>query len=205
MSSIWPAMAWAWPLNAPMSMAKVIATTPGREGVCDDGEHVGADHSGACGHHGMEPGDSRCGARGLGARRAHHAWGASAVTAVRAVWVTAVGGALDHAVTPADLSVAARRAAEGFMSLCGRRFQAAALIADPGPACASCLRALRARGWLGPSVLPADVPVTEPRPSSLATPWPGHLARSCGGAPTPSRSHHARGFAVLQRAGSDAR
>lgn len=63
----------------------------------------------------------------------------------RPVWVTAVGG-VDHAVTQRALATALR--AGQVEGLCGARFVAAPMIADPGPRCSRCARYARARATL---------------------------------------------------------
>lgn len=67
----------------------------------------------------------------------------------RVVWVTAADRMVDHAVTSRELSAGVVGHAErGFESVCGVRFPAAPMIADPGPICSRCARILRARASL---------------------------------------------------------
>lgn len=64
----------------------------------------------------------------------------------RVVWVTAAGGTSDHAVTSGNLAIGiSLRMSMGFVAMCGARFVAAPLVAEPGPCCASCVRTLRVR------------------------------------------------------------
>lgn len=58
----------------------------------------------------------------------------------RFIWVTTAGAAVDHAVTPEVVGVAVRSASEPMVGLCGERFWAAPLVADPGRPCAPCAR-----------------------------------------------------------------
>ena len=69
---------------------------------------------------------------------------------VRVVWVTAVGGHVDHAVTADDLAagLGARAACAGVVGVCGRQFLPAPLVANPGATCMSCARRLRAEGLI---------------------------------------------------------
>jgi len=68
---------------------------------------------------------------------------------VRVVWVTAVGGRVDHAVTAVDLAAGfGSRAFEGVLGVCGRRFLPAPLVANPGAVCMSCAWQLRAEGLI---------------------------------------------------------
>lgn len=66
----------------------------------------------------------------------------------RVVWVTAMGGAVDHAVEQGDLAAGVGCPGRGFWSVCGDRFWAAPMVAEPGAACCRCARFLRARASL---------------------------------------------------------
>ena len=120
---------------------------------------------------------------------------------VRVVWVTAVGGRVDHAVTADDLATGlGSRACAGVVGVCGLRFLPAPLVANPGATCMSCARRLRAEGlirrrdkwvalpssasgrWL--ATLLSQSPVALPRRSS---PTGGRPVPAFGETPTPVR------------------
>lgn len=108
------------------------------------------------------------------------------------MWVTAQGGAVDHAVTQLDLGRWATELGPGLPSICGERFWPAPMIAEPGLRCFRCVRYLRARATLRDAeerlaglprdrresiirrflaaVVPAKAPVASPHPPRGASP-----------------------------------
>lgn len=66
----------------------------------------------------------------------------------RLVWVTVAGQRVDHALTADDRAAGIGAAGKEIVALCGRRFVAAPLIAEPGGRCAPCDRYARARTTL---------------------------------------------------------
>lgn len=58
----------------------------------------------------------------------------------RFIWVTTAGAAVDHAVTPEVVGASVRSASEPMIGLCGERFWAAPIVADPGRPCVPCAR-----------------------------------------------------------------
>lgn len=58
----------------------------------------------------------------------------------RLVWVTAAGQRVDHAVTSRRLGSAVGSGGAQIVAVCGERFWAAPLIADPGLPCPPCSR-----------------------------------------------------------------
>lgn len=86
----------------------------------------------------------------------------------RVVWVTAAGGTSDHAVTSGNLAIGiSSRMSMGFVAVCGARFVAAPLVAEPGPRCASCVRTLRVRKTERQAAASLD----EPRPHHRMQRW----------------------------------
>lgn len=95
------------------------------------------------------------------------------------VWVTAAGQDVDHAVTSRGLASAVGSVGAEAIAVCGQRFWAAPLIADPGQPCAPCARRAPMRGgaagyssWRGSD---ADVVASAPIPGL------GVLPRTTGG------------------------
>lgn len=71
------------------------------------------------------------------------------MSADRLIWVTACGEPVEHAVTALDLAAGCRSDTDGALpALCGRRFLAAPLVADPGAPCPWCVRFARTRATL---------------------------------------------------------
>lgn len=64
------------------------------------------------------------------------------------VWVTAFGGAVDHAVRQIDLAAGAHDTTRGIRALCGERFMSAPMIAEPGMPCFRCRRHLQVRATM---------------------------------------------------------
>lgn len=64
------------------------------------------------------------------------------------LWVTALGGAVDHAVTQVELAAGSRAAVGGYRSVCGDQFLVAPMAAEPGAPCAQCTCYLHARATL---------------------------------------------------------
>lgn len=116
----------------------------------------------------------------------------------RVVWVTATGGTVDHAVTPEDLSAGIGQAGNGFMAVCGRRFWAAPLVAEPGPTCFRCVRFLRARASMRSAEERLRVP--RYRRDSPVGRWLSALLSRSAKAGTAS-SRHARGASPVEATG----
>lgn len=64
------------------------------------------------------------------------------------VWVTVLGGGVDHAVLQVDLAAGAGGDVPGCAALCGEPFLPAPMITEPGSPCLRCIRYLRARATL---------------------------------------------------------
>lgn len=96
----------------------------------------------------------------------------------RVVWVTAAGGTTDHAVTSGNLAIGISSPTPiGFVAMCGARFVAAPLVAEPGPRCASCVRTLRVRETDRQAV----ASLGEPRPRHRMRRWWTALVARRGG------------------------
>lgn len=77
------------------------------------------------------------------------------------VWVTAAGQAVDHAVTSRGLASAVGPVGTEVLAVCGQRFWAAPLIADPGQPCAPC-RSACTDAWRSSRIQVVAAQVTAP-------------------------------------------
>lgn len=58
------------------------------------------------------------------------------------IWVTAMGGSIDHAVTDAESAARLRQSRSGYVALCGDEFQGADMSNPPGQKCRLCWQSI---------------------------------------------------------------
>lgn len=87
----------------------------------------------------------------------------------RAVWITATGAIVEHAVLPAEL--AAGRSEGCFQALCGQRFASAPMICPSGRRCARC-------GYVVPRPTRQHLDIEHPDARWRANPEPARTRRT---------------------------
>lgn len=90
----------------------------------------------------------------------------------RAVWITATGAVVDHAVLPAELAVG--RPEGRFQALCGQRFASAPMICSSGRRCVRCRYVVAFR----PMRQNSDIERADPRWRESSDPDPERTRRT---------------------------